>query len=187
MPNIAFLDLSPAKAMAKHGTMPKSGQSTVTLATNFNTASGRVLSNKEHAFLSKLQGTSIHAPPGPRPLCTGAPPVTKTQLNADWKSTKEAKAKLAEVEKLAGTAKHADSIAKKQERQGALLSAAKAKAAKAVAKGEELQAAALNSAEPVTPHLYKKSKGNLETLSLFSGRSLIHQSSPQRKTSSDKK
>jgi hypothetical protein len=162
MPNVAFLNLLPANAMAKHGTVPKSGRSTVTLATSFSTASCRVLSNNEHAFLSKLQGTPIHAPPGPHPLCTGARPVTKTQLNADWKSAKEAKAKLAEVKKLASTAKRTDSIAKKQERQGALLSGAKAKAAKAVAKAEELQAAALNSAEPVTPHLHKKSKGDWE-------------------------
>jgi hypothetical protein len=187
MPNVVFLDLLPANAMAKHGTMPKSGQSTVTLATSFSTASGGVLSNNEHAFLSKLQGTPIHAPPGPCPLRTGAHPVTKTQLNVNWKSAKEAKAKLAEVKKLAATAKRADSIAKKQEKQGALLSAAKAKAAKAVTKAEELQAAALNSAEPVTPHSHKKSKGNLGTPSLSLGGSLIHQSSPQRKTSSNKK
>ncbi len=108
-------------------------------------------------------------------------------MNADWKSAKEAKAKLAEVKKLAAAAKHADSIAKMQERQGFLLSAAKAKAAKAVAKAEELLAAALNSAEPVTPHLHKKSKGNLGTPSLSLGGSLIHHLSPQRRTSSDKK
>jgi hypothetical protein len=41
--------------------------------------------------------------------------------------------------------------------------------------------------EPVTPHLHKKSKGNLGTPSLSSGGSLIHQSSPQHKTSSNKK
>jgi hypothetical protein len=187
MPNVAFLDLFPANAMAKHKTMPKSGQSTVTSATSFSTVSCGVLSDDEHAFLSKLQGTPIHAPPGPCPLCTGARPVTKTQLNADRKSAKEAKAKLAEVKKIAATAKRADSIAKKQERQGALLSADKAKASKAVAKAEELGAAALISAEPVTPHLHKKSKGNAGTPSLSLGGSLIHQSSPQRKTSSDKK
>jgi hypothetical protein len=146
-----------------------------------------VLFNVEHVFLSKLQGTPIHAPPGPHPLRTGACPVTKTQLNADRKSAKEAKAKLAKVKKLAAAVKRADSIAKKQERQGALLSAAKAKAAKAVTKAEELQAAALNSVEPVTPHSHKKSKGNLGTPSLSSGGSLIRQSSPQHKTSSNKK
>jgi hypothetical protein len=99
MPNVAFLDRSPANAMAKHGTVTKSGQSTVTLATSFSTATGEVLSNDEHAFLSKLQGTPIHAPPGPCLLCTEAGPVTKTQLNADRKSAKEAKAKLAKVKK----------------------------------------------------------------------------------------
>jgi hypothetical protein len=187
MPNITFLDLLPANAMAKHGTMPKSGQSTVTLATSSSTVSSGVLFDDKHAFLSKLQGTPIHAPPGPCPLCTGARPVTKTQLNADWKSAKEAKEKLDKVKKLAATAKCADSIAKKQERQGALLSAAKAKAAKAVTKAEELRAAALNSAEPVTPHLHKKSKGNSGTPSSSSGASLIHQSSPQCKTASNKK
>jgi hypothetical protein len=187
MPNIAFNDLLPANAMAKHGTVLKSGQSTVTLAISFSTVSVGVLSNDKHAFLSKLQGTPIHAPPGPCPLCTGARPVTKTQLNADRKSAKEAKAKLAEVKKLAAAAKCADFIAKMQERQGFLLSTAKAKAAKAVAKAEELRAAALNSAEPVTPHLHKKSKGNLGTPSLPSGGSLIHHSSPQHRMSSDKK
>jgi hypothetical protein len=187
MPNVAFLDLSPADAMAKHGTVPKSGQSTVTLATSFSTARGGVLSNDEHAFLSKLQGTPIHAPTGTCPLHTGARPVTKTQLNAELKSAKEAKAKLAEVKKLAAAAKRANSIAKMQERQGFLLSAAKAKAAKAVAKAEELQAAALNSAKPVTPHLHKKSKGNSGTPSISSDGSLIHHLSPQRRTSSDKK
>ncbi len=50
-----------------------------------------------------------------------------------------------------------------------------------------MRAAALNSAEPVTLHSHKKSKGNSGTPSLSLGGSLIHQSSPQRKTSSDKK
>ena len=65
----------------------------------------------DFAMLRRLQGMPIHAPPGAKPLRTGA--HTKTQLAADQKALKDSKAKAAEDKKLATAARKAGNLVKK--------------------------------------------------------------------------
>jgi hypothetical protein len=70
--------------------------STATSITTFSTKSGDALTQENFTLLAKLQGSPIHAPSGPHLICAGARPITKTQLQANQKAAKEAKAKAAE-------------------------------------------------------------------------------------------
>jgi hypothetical protein len=141
MPLATILDLSPIKATTKSGTIFASGGSTAMSATSCSTNSGNTSPGNEYALLAKLQGIPIHAPPGPCPIRAGAWPITKTLVHAECKAKKEAKAKAAKDKKLAVPVRCTEVLAKKQEKQELLLSAAKTKAPKAVAKAEELHAA----------------------------------------------
>ncbi len=145
----------------------------------------------DYALLAKLQGITIHAPPGLCPICAGTRPITKTQVHAERKTEKEVKAKVAEDKKLAVAVRRTELLARKQEKQEFLLSAAKAKAARAAAKAEKLRTAAdktltLTTAA-VSPHSHKKSKENAGAPSPGSVGSLILQRSPQQKTVSASK
>jgi hypothetical protein len=80
MPIAAFFDLPSTKATAKSGTLAAPGLSTATSITTISTKSGDALTKEDYTLLAKLQGSPIHAPPGPRPICTGTRPITKTQL-----------------------------------------------------------------------------------------------------------
>jgi hypothetical protein len=172
--------------MANHGTLPASRFSTATSVTSFSTTSRGILPQYNYALIAKLQGLPIHTPPGPCPIHASTRPLTKTKLHTKRKAKKEVKAKAAKDRTLAVAAKHAESLARKQEKQELQLSAAEAKAAKAVAKSDELRAVAAKTSvlttEPVTPHLHKKSKGIARAPSPCSAGSLIHQQSPQQKT-----
>jgi hypothetical protein len=59
-----------------------------------------------------------------------------TQLQANHKAIKDAKAKAAKDKKLATAACRAETMAKNQEKQAKLISSAKAKASKVVAKAK---------------------------------------------------
>jgi hypothetical protein len=65
--------------------------------------------------------------------------ITKTQVHAERKAKKEAKAKAAKDKKLAVVVRCTKVLAKMQKKQMLLLSAAKAKAAKAVTKDKGLR------------------------------------------------
>jgi hypothetical protein len=135
----SFINLSPAEATAKSGTIPALGLSIATSATGHSTDSSAAVSHDNFALLSKLQGTLIHAPLGPRPFCAGARSITKTKLQTKRRATKEVKAKAAEDKKLVVATHCTEAQAKKQEKQEKLISSAEARAAKAVAKAEELR------------------------------------------------
>jgi hypothetical protein len=164
MPLAAILNLSLIEAMAKSGTISASGRSTATSATSCSTISGNIAPGNDYALLAKLQGITIHAPPGPCPICASTQPITKTQEHAECKAKKEAKAKAAKNKKHAVAVRRTKALARKQEKQESLLSAAEAKAARAVAKAKELRAAADKTLVCTTaansPHSHKKSKGN---------------------------
>ncbi len=196
MPPSSFLNLSPAEAMAKSGTIPALGLSIAASATGHSTDSSAAISHDDLALLSKLQGTPIHAPPGPRPLCAGAWSITKTQLQIERRATKEAKSKAAEDKKIAIATRRTEAQAKKQERQEKLISSAKARAAKAVAKADKLRIklaktatmpASLHGPGAGTPRSHKKSKGNAGIPSPCFGGPPVFQQSPQRKTTSANK
>ncbi len=130
-----------------------------------------------------FQECAIHAPPGPRPACTGTCGVTNTHQQVKSKALKETKLKATEEKKLATAACKAEIVAKKQERQACLISSAEAKAAKAVAKADELcakLAKAASTGVALTPSgrvqaaaalasaaSNKKSKGTADAPSLF--------------------
>jgi hypothetical protein len=133
MPTVSLLNLPAPASKATSGTL-----STATLVTSFTFSSGAPPPSEDpphgndDAFLSPLQATPIHAPPGPRPLRTGVRATTKMQLQTDHKATKEAKVKATKEKKLAATARRA-------EKQEHTIQAAKARAAKAVAKANALR------------------------------------------------
>ena len=83
MPTTTILELSPALATAKKGKISVSGHSTATSVTSFTTTSNNVITKEDCALLAMLQKRAIHAPPGPRPACTGTCGVTITQRHAD--------------------------------------------------------------------------------------------------------
>ncbi len=120
------------------GTISASGLSIATFTTGHSTDSSAAVSHNNLALLSKLQGTLIHAPPGPRPLHAGAWSITKTQLQIERRATKEAKSKAVEDKKLAVATCRTEAQAKKQERQEKLIFSAEARAAKAVTKVDKL-------------------------------------------------
>jgi hypothetical protein len=191
MPLFSFLNLSPAEATAKSGTTPVLGLSIATSATSHSTDSSAAVSHDNFTILSKLQGTPIHASPSPCPLCTGAWPITKTQLQTECRATNEAKAKAAEGKKLAVATHRTEAQAKKQEKQEKLISSAKARASKAVTKAKELRIklaetittpVSLHNPGAGTPCSHKKSKGNAGIPSPCSGGPPVYQQSPQRKT-----
>jgi hypothetical protein len=103
--------------------------------TSFSTKSVNAPPLDDFALLGTLQGTPVHAPPGPHPTCANICAPTKTKLSAKHKAAKDAKAKAAEDNKFAAVACKAESMAKKQEH---LISFTEAKASKAAAKAEEL-------------------------------------------------
>jgi hypothetical protein len=192
----SFLNLSPAEATAKNKTIPALGVSIATSITSHSTNSSAAISHDDFALLSKPQGTPIHAPPGPRPLCAGARSITKTQLQIKCRATKEAKAKAAEDKKLTVTAHRTEAQAKKQERQEKLISSAKARAAKAVTKANELRIkqaktattpTSLHGPGAGTPCSHEKSKGNTGISSLCSSGPPVFQQYPQRKITSANK
>jgi hypothetical protein len=196
VPIVTFFDLPSTKAMAESGTLAAPGLSTATSITSFSTKSGDALPQENYALLAKLQGSPIHAPPGPCPTSTGTPSITKTQLQPNQTAIKEAKAKAAEGKKLTTVTCWSKTLAKKQENQAKLISSAKAKAAKVSAKAKELcfKLAKVTKAtvsppgcptDPVaaeTPHSHKKSKGNAGAPSPCTTGSFTLQQSPQRKT-----
>ncbi len=116
MPVAAFFDLPSTKATAKSRTLVVPGLSTAMSITTFSTKSGDVLSQEDCTLLAKLQGSPIHAPSGPCPIHAGACPITKTQLQADQKAVKEAKAKAVEEKKLAAAACWAKILVKQQQK-----------------------------------------------------------------------
>jgi hypothetical protein len=152
MPLSSFLNLSPAEATAKSGTIPALGLFIATSTTGHSTNSSAAISQDGFALLSKLQGTPIHAPPGLHPLRAGAQSITKTQLQIERRATKEVKAKAAEDKKLTVAARRTEAQAKKQERQEKLISSAEARAAKAVAKANKLHIKLAKL--PQRPHLF---------------------------------
>jgi hypothetical protein len=105
----------------------------------------------------------MHAPPGACPTRSGLSPLTKTQLSAERKATKEAKAIAADEKRSAMAARKADMVLKQQQR---LINSVKVKAAKATAKAAELRlqlAATASAGAPppaATSHSHKKSKGS---------------------------
>jgi hypothetical protein len=123
------------------------------------------------SFLARLQGRPIHAPPGPRPLRTGARVPTKTQIAADRKAKRLVKKQAAEEKKLAVAARKVERESKKKEK---LISAADDEAAKASAKAEELRlklAEAINgggsgaaAGQELAHHFQKKSRGSTSQL-----------------------
>ncbi len=146
------------------------------------------------SFLARLQGQPIHAPPGPRPLRTGARVPTKTQIAADWKAERLVKKQAVEEKKLAVAACKVKRESKKKEK---LISAAKDKAAKVLAKAEELHlklAEAINgggsgaaAGQELVHHPQKKSRG-LTGQSVAGAVALSHSYlSPQRKGTTAKK
>jgi hypothetical protein len=132
MPTTSFLDLAPVMALAKSGTLSPVSTS----VTRFSTKSGNVSPLDDFALLAMLQGTPIHASPGPCPTCASVCAPTKMQLSANRKAVKDAKTKASEDKKLASTAFKAQNMAKKLE---CLISSAEAKASKATAKAKELR------------------------------------------------
>ncbi len=78
----------------------------------------------------------IHAPPSPRPACTGVWGTTKTQLQAKQKATKEAKAKANKERKFAIATRKTRAVAKKKE---CLISFVEAKVVKAGSRVAELR------------------------------------------------
>jgi hypothetical protein len=165
MPLATILNLSLIEATAKSGTISALGRSTAMSATSCSTISGNIAPGNDYALLAKLQGITIYALPGPCPICSGARPITKTQVHAEYKAKKEAKAKAAEDKKLAVAVRCTKVLASNQEKQELLLSAAKAQAARAVAKAKELCAAVdktlVCTTAAVSPHSHKKSKENV--------------------------
>jgi hypothetical protein len=164
------------------GTDRNSGFSIATSATGFTTDSG--ISQDDLALVANLQQMLVHAPPGARPTWSGLRPLTKTQLSAEHKATKEAKAIAADEKRSAVAARKADMVLKRQQR---LINSVEVKAAKATAKAAKLRlqlaAAALAGAPPLGPtsHSHKKSKGSLGSTTTTLVQSTPPQQSPQRK------
>jgi hypothetical protein len=197
MTTTTILELSPALATAKKGKISVSGHSTATSVTSFTTTSNNVITKEDCALLAMLQKRAIHAPPGPRPACTGTCGVTNTQRQAEREALKETKLKAAEEKRLATAARKAEIVAKKQERQACLISSTEAKAAKAVAKADELCAklakaastgVALNpsgqvqaAAVSASAASNKKNKGTAGAPSLSAISAPVPQLSPQQK------
>jgi hypothetical protein len=163
MPLPSILTLSPIRATAKSGTISASELSTAMSTTSCSTISGNIAPGNDYTLLAKLQGIPIHAPPGPCPILAGTWLITKTQVHAECKAEKEAKAKAAKDKKLAVAVCRIKALARKQEKQELLLSAAKAKDARAVAKAGELHAAMDKTLVGITaaasPHSHKRVKG----------------------------
>jgi hypothetical protein len=136
MPLAAILNLSPIETMAMSRTISVSGHSTATSSTSCSTNSGNTTPNNDYALQAELQGIPIHAPPGPCCIRAGARPITKTQVHAEHKAKKEAKAKAANNKKLAVVVRRTKALAKMQEKQMYLLSAVEAKAAKEATKAK---------------------------------------------------
>ncbi len=171
---------------------------TPSVSTAASTASNRTVVNGADqdnlSLLARLQGSPIHAPPGPRPLCTGARVPTKTQMAADQKAERLVKKQAGEEKKLAVAARKVKREAKKKEK---LISATKDKAAKALAKAEELRlklTEAINgkglgaaAGQELAHHPQKKSRGS--TGQLVAGAVTLSHSylSPQRKGMTAKK
>ncbi len=86
-----------------------SGFSVATSATGFNTNSGGV-SQEDSALVTKLQQIPVHASPGAHPTRARLHPLTKTQLAAERKSTKEANTIAAEERKSAVAARKANIV-----------------------------------------------------------------------------
>ena len=87
-----------------------SGFSIATSATGFTTDSG--ISQDNLALVANLHQIPVYAPPGARPTRSGLRPLTKTQLSADRKATKEAKAIAMEEKRSAVAACKADIVLK---------------------------------------------------------------------------
>ena len=85
--------------------------SVATSASGFTTDSSGV-SQDNLALVTKHQQIPVHAPPGARPTRSGLRPLTKTQLSADRKATKEAKAIAMEEKRSAVAARKADIVLK---------------------------------------------------------------------------
>jgi hypothetical protein len=100
MHTTTLLDLSPIRAMAKSGKLTTSGRLTATSVTSFSTNSGEGILQDNYALLATLQEREIHAPPSPRPARAGARSATKTQLQAERKAAKDARANAVEDKKL---------------------------------------------------------------------------------------
>jgi hypothetical protein len=96
MSTTALLDLSPTGATAKSSDLTSSGRLTATSVTSFSTNSIKDIFQDNSALLATLQECKIHAPPGPRPVCARVHGTTKTQLQAERKAVKDAKAKAIE-------------------------------------------------------------------------------------------
>jgi hypothetical protein len=85
----AFFGLPSTEATVKSRTLAAPGLSTATSITTLGTESGDALPQEDYTFLAKLQGSPIHAPPGPHPICADARSITMTQLQADQKAIKD--------------------------------------------------------------------------------------------------
>jgi hypothetical protein len=153
------------------------------------TTSGDAKVEDDFTMLARLQGIPIHTPPGPCPPPNGVCFPTRTQIQADQKAEKDAKAKAAEEKRLAAAAFRIKTKAKRQEK---LIFSPEAKATKAAVCAEELQMKLAEAIRASTDSvasalLHKKSKG-VDGLLTVSPAVLLHSYlSPQRRAATANK
>ncbi len=133
------LTVEVAAVLEKSGFITAPSVSTAASTTSPMTLEG-VGMEDDFDLLTRLQGTPIHVPPGPPQ--TGALALTKTQIMAEQKAQKDAKAKASEEKRLLVASHKIKAKAKQQEakakQQEKLILMAEDKAAKVTAITEEL-------------------------------------------------
>jgi hypothetical protein len=110
-----FLDIEIPNVPERSGFITAPSVSTAASTASFMT-SDDVRAEDDSTLLARLQGTLINAPPGSRPLRTGARVPTMTQIMAKQKAEKEVKAKAAEEKKLLSASRRIEMKAKQQEK-----------------------------------------------------------------------
>jgi hypothetical protein len=138
----AILYLSPIAALAKSGTLPF----ITTSVTSLSTRSNNKICLEDYALLATLERTPIHAPTGPCLTPVIVCVLTKMQLAAERKATKDLNAKEAADKKLAAATKKAG-------KQQGLIIRAKARASKAAAKAQNCEDIPTWNLYAVTQHL----------------------------------
>ncbi len=174
-----FLDVDVPNALEKRGFITAPSVTTAVSTASLLT-SEEVAAEDHSSLLARLHSAPIFAPPGPRPLRTGARAPTKMQMMAKQKADKDAKAKAVEEKKLLAITHEKEMKAKQQEK---LILMAKAKVH---LKLKEAIKASTGVDDEISPsfnmvHSHKKSKGSVGRF-MVSPVAQSHQYlSPQRK------